>query len=143
MAIGHPAKSGCPFLYPDPFRPRKLIADSVFRLLLTRESNRRFSIQTPSDHSIDHALIAWQSGILQNWGARFCMLSFRPGESNRWLSVHIPLGRSIGHALAAWQSGILQSWGARFCIQSYPRKGFHFLSVRVAMLLNGPVSSTQ
>ena len=71
------------------------------------------------------------------------MLSFRPGESNRWLSVHTPSDRSIGHALVAWQSGILQSQGARFCIQSFSRKGFHFLSVRVSMPLNGPVSPTR
>ena len=90
----------------------------VFRPLPTKESNRRFSVQTPSDRSIGHALVAWQSGILQSRGARFCMLSFRPGESNHWLSVHIPSGRSIGPALIAWQSGILQSQNVRFCIQT-------------------------
>ena len=62
MAIGHPAKSGCPFLY---------------TILPTGESNRRFSVQTPSGRSIGPALIAWQSGILQSRSARFCMLSFR------------------------------------------------------------------
>ena len=42
------------------------------------ESNRRSSVQTPSDRSIDHPLVGWQSGILQSQGARFCMLPFRP-----------------------------------------------------------------
>ena len=88
----------------------------VFRPLPTEESNRRLSVQTPSDRSIGHALAAWQSGILQSRGAHFCMLSFRPGESNRWLSVHTPSDRSIDHALAAWQTGILQSQGTCFCI---------------------------
>ena len=85
MTIGHPAKSVCPLLY---------------AILSAEESNRRFSVYTLSD-------------------------------------------RSIGHTLVAWQSGILQNQCARFCVQSYPWKGFHFLSVRVAMPLNGPVSSTQ
>ena len=41
--------------------------------LLTEESNRRLSVQTPSDRSIGHALVAWQSGILQSQCARFCI----------------------------------------------------------------------
>ena len=43
MAIGYPAKSGCPLLY---------------AILPTEEANRRLSVQTPSDRSIDHALVA-------------------------------------------------------------------------------------
>ena len=65
MANGHPAKSGCPFLY---------------AILPIGESNRRFSVWTPSDRSIGHALVAWQTGILQSQGARFCMLSIRSGS---------------------------------------------------------------
>ena len=87
MTIGHPAKSEYSFLY---------------AILPTEEPNRRFSIQTPSDRSIDHALVAWQSGILQSQGAHFCMLILLTGESNRRFSVQTPSDRSIGHALAAW-----------------------------------------
>ena len=104
MAIGHPAKSRCPFLY---------------AILLTEESNRRFSTYPPSDRSICHALVAWQSGILQSRGPRFCMLIFPTGKSNCRFSVQTPSDHSIGHALVAWQSGILQNWGARFCMLSF------------------------
>jgi len=100
MAIGHPAKSGCPFLY-----AILLTEESNRRLsvqtLLTEESNRRLSVQTPSDRSIGHALAAWQSGILQGQGAHFCMLILLTEESNRRLSIQPPSNRSIGHALVA------------------------------------------
>ena len=62
MVIGHSAKSGCPFLY---------------AILPIEESNRRFSVWASFVRSIGHALAAWQTGILQSQGARFCMLSFR------------------------------------------------------------------
>ena len=160
MATGHPAKSGCPFLYTilpigEPNRRFSV------QLLPIGESNRRFSVQTPSVRSIGHALAAWQTGILQSRGAYFCMLSFqsesliagsassplqpqhRPsacriaighpaksgclilyailpiGESNHRFSVQTPSVRSIGHALIAWQSGILQSQSACFCMLSF------------------------
>ena len=119
MANGHPAKSGCPFLY---------------ATLPIGESNRRFSVQTPSNRSIGHVLVAWQSGILQSQDARFFMLSLRSGsliagsassllptgESNRRFSAYTPSDRSIGHALTAWQSGILQSQGTGICIHLLP-----------------------
>ena len=105
IAIGHSTKSGCPFLY---------------AILSTEESNRRFSVHTPSDCSIDHALVAWQSGILQNQSARFCIHPLLTGESNRRFSAYSPSDCSIGHALVAWQSGILQSPGARFLYAILP-----------------------
>ena len=87
------------------------------------ESNRWLSVQTFLDRSIDHALVAWQSGILQSQGARFCMLPLPTKEANRRFSVQLPSDCSIGHALIAWQSDILQSWDARFCMLSFrPRK---------------------
>ena len=86
MAIGHPAKLGCPFLY---------------AILPTEEANRRFSVQPPSDRSIDHALIAWRSDTLQSRDARFCMLLLPIEEANRRLSVQTPSDRSIGYALVA------------------------------------------
>ena len=83
MAIGHPAKSGCPFLY---------------TILPTEEANRRFSIQPPSERSIDPALIAWQTGILQSRGAYFLYAILPTGESNRRFSAYPPSDYSIGHA---------------------------------------------
>ena len=59
------------------------VPDFVFRPLPTEEANRRLSVQTSSDRSIGHALIAWQSGTLQSRGARFCMLILTTEESNR------------------------------------------------------------
>ena len=91
--------------------------------LPTEESNRRFSVQTPSDHSIGHALVAWQSGILQSQGARFCIHPLPTGESNRRFSIQTPSNRSIDYALVAWQAGILQSQGVRFCIQTPSDRG--------------------
>ena len=32
-----------------------------------------FSVQTPSNRSIGHALVAWQAGTLQSQGACFCI----------------------------------------------------------------------
>ena len=104
MVIGHPVKSEYPFLY---------------ATLPIGESNRRFSVQTPSDRSIGHALVAWQSGILQSQGARFCIQILPTEEANRRLSVQTSSDRSIDHTLAAWQSGILQSRGAHFCMLSF------------------------
>ena len=76
MAIGHPAKSGCSFLYAIlPIRePNRRFS---VQTLPTKESNRRFSVWAPSNYSIGHTLAAWQSGILQSQGARFYILSFR------------------------------------------------------------------
>ena len=65
IAIGHPAKPGYPFLY---------------AILPIGESSHGFSVQTPSDYSIGHTLIVWQSGILQSQGARFYMVFFQPGN---------------------------------------------------------------
>ena len=73
----------------------------VFRPLPTEESNRRFSIQPPSERSIGPALIAWQSGVLQSQGARFCIQVLLTEESNRRTSVQTPSDCSIGHALIA------------------------------------------
>ena len=86
MVIGHPAKLGCPILY---------------AILLTEESNRRFSVQTSSDRSINHALAAWQSGILQSQGARFCIRPLPTEEPYHRFSVQIPSDRSTDHALVA------------------------------------------
>ena len=45
----------------------------VFRPLSTKEPNHRLSVHPSSDRSIGHALVAWQSGILQSQGVRFCI----------------------------------------------------------------------
>ena len=79
MAIGYPAKSGCLFLY---------------TILPIRESNRRLSVRTPSDCSIGHALAAWQAGILQSKGSRFCMLLLpTEGSYRRSIIQTLPTGR--------------------------------------------------
>lgn len=41
----------------------------TFLILPTEESNRMFSVQTPSVRSIGHPLSTWQSGILQSQDA--------------------------------------------------------------------------
>ena len=106
MAIGHLAKPGYPFLYTIlPIRESNRWLS--VQTLLTEESNRRLSVQTPSDRSIDHALVAWQSGILQSRGAHFLYAILSAEESNRRFSVCPPSDHSIDHALVAWQSGIL------------------------------------
>ena len=79
MANGHPAKSGCPFLYAILPIGESNHRSSVLTLPIG-EFNRRFSVWAPSKRSIGHALAAWQSGILQSQGARFFMQSFRSGN---------------------------------------------------------------
>ena len=81
----------------------------MYATLPIGESNRRFSVQTPSDCSIGHALVAWQSGILQSQGARFCIHLLPTKKPNHRFSIQPPSNRSIGPALIAWQSGIMQS----------------------------------
>ena len=64
----------------------------MYATLPIGESNRMFSVQTPSDRSIDYALIAWQSGTLQSQGARFCIQSFsQKGFHSLSVRVIIPL----------------------------------------------------
>ena len=87
MTIGHPASQGARF---------------CMLILPTEEPNRRFSVQIPSDRSIGHALVAWQSGILQSRDTRFCIRPLPTGESNRRFSAYPPSDRSTGHALVAW-----------------------------------------
>ena len=119
MRLSHGNRASCkvrvPVFVSTPFRPENLIAGSASRPFRPGEFNRWLSVQTPSDRSIDHTLVAWQSGILQSQGARFCVQTLLTEESNRRFSAYPSSDCSIGHALAAWQSGILQSRDACFC----------------------------
>ena len=76
MANGHLAKSGYSILYAILSIGEPNCMFSV-RTLPIGEPNHMFSVWAPFDRSIGHALIAWQTGILQSQSACFCMLSFR------------------------------------------------------------------
>ena len=98
MRLSHGNRASCkvgvPVFVFRSFWPGNLIAGPLSRPFRPGESNRRLSVRTPSDCSIGHALAAWQAGILQSKGSRFCMLLLpTKGSYRRSIIQTLPTGR--------------------------------------------------